>query len=213
MKSWPARVVRYPWSILLLCILLILFFSSSQAQISNPVFLPVIFSPPPVLLPNGDFESVPIQWDLLPSGEQLIFSQTELPEGVIPFSGSHVAWLGDHEDPGISHNNEISQTFIVPVSTPILRFWRMIDSSKPECSLKDILVVCVHPTGELNCELRVPFHLCKSTSTYSWFQETVDLRKFAGQSITLRIQAITNNMPPLPYTSEVYLDDFTFSSH
>ena len=214
MKTWPERVKRYPWSILLLCYLLIIIISSSQAQGLNDLFLPAIFSPPPVLLPNGDFESDPIEWVLDPDGEQLIFSQTELPEGIIPHSGSHAAWLGDHEDLNPSHANQISQTLIVPGSTPILRFWRIFDSCEPDCTTtKDWFIVCIQRTGDQNCEPVLRRRLCSEWNPFDWFQEIIDLQNFAGQSVTLRIQVTTNNLLPLPYTSEIYLDDFTFSNH
>lgn len=207
MKTWPERVKRYPWSILLLCYLLIIIISSSQAQGLNDLFLPVIFSPPPVLLPNGDFESDPIEWVLDPDGEQLIFSQPELPEGIIPHSGTHVGWLGDHGDQSQSHHNEIRQTVSLPGNDPVLRFWVWMKSGELCDMTKDQLRVYS------NEELESSWSICKERSTNSWAEMIVELSGMQGDLITLRIQVETVNSTPYSPTSEVFLDDFFFATH
>lgn len=211
MRTGPTLGLRLSRTIIFLFSLLILIFTSSHAQ-PPPyrLFLPLILTPSSALLPNGDFETQdPVEWDQVPADGSIITSR--LPEGVTPHSGEWVAWLGDHGEKNLSNLNEISQTLAVPGFAPILRFWKRIQSNE-DCGLtQDQLIVRVKTAGGQDGEVVHMGALCKDKSTSTWSPEIVDLRKYAGQMITLRVQVITANPAGLPPISEIFLDDFTFS--
>jgi bacillopeptidase F (M6 metalloprotease family) len=52
------------------------------------------------------------------------------------------------------------------------------------------------------------YDLCFSTDTGGWVKHTVDLSAYAGQSVTLRIQAATDSSSP----SNLFVDDVSFQS-
>ncbi|GEM_PF-6371826 len=194
------------WGILGVCGLLILLTTSTFAQGGHSIFLPWITTPA-IPLPNGDFESIPVIWVTLPNDIQLIYAQDEMPEGIIPHSGNHAAWLGDHGSSSQSHETEIRQTVIAPGNTPILRFWIWIHSGESCAYTKDKLLVYS------NEELINEMSLCQDKNTYSWSQRILRLPLATGESATLRIVVTTENSGLFSPTSEVYLDDFIFATH
>lgn len=207
MGTGPALGLRFSRTIVFLFSLLILISTSSNAQPPYLLFLPLIMTPSSSLLPNGDFETrEPIEWVQIPADGSIITSS--LPEGVTSHSGKWVAWLGDHGDYSQSHQNEISQPLAVPGYAPYLRFWKRIQSNEDCGFSRDNLMIWVETAGGQNGEVVHLLTLCKDKSTSTWSPEIVDLRKYAGQMITLRVQVITSNPAR---TSEVFLDDFTFS--
>jgi len=194
------------WGILIVCTLSMGHAKPNSAQSSHNVFLPWI-STLPIPLPNGDFESQPVIWSFSPENVELIYAQTELPEGVVPHSGTRVAWLGDHGDQSQSHHTEISQTVSLPGNDPVLRFWIWIKSGEPCDMTKDQLRIYS------NDELESSWSICKEKSTNSWAEMIVELSGMRGDAVTLRIHVETANTTPYSPASEVFLDDFIFATH
>lgn len=196
---------------LILCIaivflLLTIHVRKDSAQIGHNVYLPLITTLA-IPLPNGDFESDPAIWTTLPVGTQLIFTQAELPEGIIPHSGTHVAWLGDHGSTSQSHEMEINQVVIAPGNSPILRFWIQIQSNEVCANTKDKLWIFS------NEELVDMLSICQAQNTYTWAQRVIQLPAAAGESITLKFRITTENLGIFSPSSEVFFDDFVFATH
>jgi hypothetical protein len=172
------------------------------SQTSIKVFLPVIFTPD-IPLANGDFESGLASWILSPASVQLIFAEADLPEGINPHSGSHVAWLGDHQTPNQGTDYSITQNLFIPEFSPILHFWWMTYSAEYCPSNNDVLQILV------NNNLIDWWPICRDQNTFTWRQQISVLKMFSGQTVDLTIRMVTNNA----YPSEAYLDDYSFSSH
>lgn len=171
----------------------------SEAPIK--VFLPVVLTSD-IPLANGDFESGLVNWILSPASAKLIYNQAELPAGIIPHSGSHVAWLGDHQTSNQETAYSITQILQIPENGPILHFWLMSYSAEFCSGGNDVLQILV------NNNLIDWWPICKDQNTFTWRQQISDLKVFSGTAVDLTIRVMTNNAFP----SEVYLDDFSFSS-
>jgi hypothetical protein len=172
-----------------------------NAEGTNHLYLPVVFSPEIVFL-NGDFESGAVDWILDPEDARLIFSQNELPLSFVAHSGSNVAWLGNHETPNLAATNSISQLIQIPASKPVLNFWLMKHSQEHCTTSQDKLQILV------NHQLFHWWELCEGTNTYSWSFQSISMKNYSGQTIYLTLQVVTDSS----LLSEVYLDDFIFTS-
>lgn len=210
MGTGPALGLRFSRTIVFLFSLLILISTSGYAQPPYLLFLPLIMTPSSSLLPNGDFETQdPVEWGQVPADGSIITST--LPEGVTPHSGKWVAWLGDHGENSQSYQNEISQTLAISGYAPYLRFWKRIQSNEDCGFSRDNLLIWVETASGQNGEVVHLMPLCKDRNTSTWSPEIVDLRKYTGQTITLRVQVITSNPAFPPFNSDIFLDDFIFS--
>jgi hypothetical protein len=108
-----------------------------------------------------------------------------------------MAWLG-----GV--NNEvsaISQTITVPSTHPFLSIYTMVTSEEDYCYY-DLVNVYVNDSIVDNNGL------CRETRINSWQRGYVDLRSFAGQTISFSIR-MENDESLL---SSLFLDDFAFVS-
>ena len=115
-------------------------------------------------------------------------------------SGSWAAWLG-------GDNNEtsiIKQQVTVPTQAPYLTFWYAIGSNDNDCGpdVGDVGGVTV------NGEAVAASWLCTDTQTDGWVQDSIDLRAYAGQSITLALLAATDES----YSSNFFIDDVSFQA-
>lgn len=174
--------------------------SPAHSESPHFIYLPAIFSPAR-LLPNGDFEAGETAWILNPTGEQLIFSQDELPPSYVAHSGSHVAWLGNHLISDQAVNQSIRQQIEVPASNSMLYFWIVSDSAEYSATSQDYLRILI------DGQLEQSWRLYTGLGTFTWRRQSVNLSGYAGKSVSLTVQVITNDVSP----SEVYLDDFSFS--
>jgi len=196
-KNWRKLALLASFLFALLCT----FVFPVHSDAPSKVFLPMIFTPD-IPLANGDFESGLANWILSPTSVQLIFNEADLPEGIIPHSGSHVAWLGDHQIPNQATDYSITQSLNIPEFSPILHFWLMSYSAEFCPSVSDVLQILV------NNNLIDWWPICKDQNTFSWRLQISELKVFSGQTVDLTIRMVTNNAFP----SEVYLDDFSFAS-
>ena len=147
---------------------------------------------------NNDFESGQTVWvedssqALLP----LVF-ETNL-VSLPPHSGNGGAWLCG----AVNEVSSIRQEVIVPLGTPILIYWRWIDSNAP----------CGDHEGEIwvNGDRIDHFDLCEETATSGWDRQVVDLNNFRGQTVTLEIRG--NCDSPDERVSNLFLDDFVLQA-
>ncbi len=192
---------------LLLAISLNVFVTPVHSDGKFYVYLPLIFNPY-ILLPNGDFESGDTYWIVEPAGEQLLFDQTALPEGVIPQSGSHAAWLGDHRIPNQASSNAISQPVTVPGSASTLNFSGQLKMvNRQFCFGSENRVEVIVEEG-LNQEIIYGQPLERIFDTYSWAPYLISLDDFAGRTVMLTLRVTTSQ----GCTADFFFDDFYFSS-
>lgn len=193
---------------LLLAISLNVFVSPVHSDGKYDIYLPLIFNPV-IALPNGDFESGDANWIIEPAGAQLLFDITALPVGIIPPSGSHAAWLGDHKIPNQASSNAISQPVTVPDSARMLNFSGQLRTvNRQFCFGSGNRVEVIVEEG-LNQEIIFGQPLERISDTYSWAPYLISLDQFAGRTVMLTLRVTTSQ----GCTAEFFFDDFYFSSH
>lgn len=165
------------------------------------LYLPLVGAAPHVvsLWPNGGFEAGPTTWGLASTnGRALIMTKNNLPlTGNTTHSGDWAAWLGGV----ISETAVLAQTLTVPTNAPYLAYWQWVDSNETGCYY-DVVSVWVSDS------VVDAYGLCASLETNSWTRRTVDLRAYAGQTVALRLQLVTDGSAD----SSVFLDDVAFES-
>jgi thermitase len=146
---------------------------------------------------NGDFEGGPTVWTEFSSHGRTLIVASDFPHGVAPHSGRWAAWLGkDLKE--IAH---IEQQATVPAGQPYLVYWHWIDS-EDWCGF-DYGRVVIDGT-EVD-----KYWLCASTGTAGWEQHAVDLGAYVGESVSLRIEAETDQS----LTSYLFVDDVSFQAN
>jgi aminopeptidase S len=141
---------------------------------------------------NGDFESGSTDWvesSLL--GYPLIMRSTDLPVGIVPHSGSWAAWLG-------GDNGELAyleQMVTIGAQAPVLGYHHWIDSADT-CGWDFARV-------RVNAVQVSTYSLCLQSSTGGWTRHTIDLARYAGQTVLLRFELSTDGS----HASSLYLDD------
>lgn len=189
----------------ILCLLLLAWmlasFSTAKSEAPYQIYLPVIFSPT-LPLPNGSFELGTANWILFPTATQLIYSQSELPPGIIPRTGSQAAWLGYHTSADASLETSISQQIVIPANAANLSFWTQIRSEKAYGFSQSRLLISV------NGQILSWIELCRDISVNSWDRQFVKLSQFSNQEVKLTIQV---TLQPGD-NAQVFLDDFEFIS-
>ncbi len=192
--------------VLLTLILLALMISSNSTVQSvglYRVYLPILFLPK-VPLPNSSFELGTTNWILYPESEPLIYDQSDLPSGIVPHTGRHVAWLGYHLAPDSSAENSISQQIVIPAVAPNLSFWTQFRSNQPCGTTQSRLAVSVNDD-----EPEWSLEPCKERSVNSWARQIIDLSRYSNQKVILTLQV---TLEPGD-TARVFLDDVEFVIH
>jgi hypothetical protein len=115
---------------------------------------------------------------------------------VVPHSGTYAAWLGGR----YNETTAIQQQVTITGGAPYLAYWHWIAS----------IDVCNHDRGSVrvNGAIVQSYDLCWSTSTHGWVKHVVNLSAYAGQSVTLRIQASAD----ATLNSNLFIDDVGFQS-
>jgi YD repeat-containing protein len=144
---------------------------------------------------NSDFESGSTSWQeysLL--GWQVILSNTGLP--VPPYGGNYAVWLGG-DDGEISY---IQQQVTISSTAPYLVYWHWISSSD----------VCGYDFGGvmINGSAFDIYNLCSANNSGGWVTHSVDLRGYAGQSVTLQFRVETD----LTGNSNLFIDDVSLQA-
>jgi hypothetical protein len=119
------------------------------------------------------------------------------PKGFEARSGQYLAWLG-----GV-HNDvsSISQVLTVPASHPFLTLHLMATSQEDLCQYDRAAVL-------INEYQVASIGLCKPQNSHSWLKAQIDLRDFAGQTVTLTIKVETDDS----LLSSLFVDDLSFES-
>jgi subtilisin family serine protease len=160
----------------------------------------------PLLLKNGVASTDPIKngnfelgrdgsWTEYSSKDNhLILSQDTLLVG--PHSGSWAGWLGGDVD----ETSRLSQNITISSSGPYLHFWYWIGSA--DICGYDFFRVKINNSEVLK------LNLCTSTNTGGWVESVVNLSGYAGTTVSLIFEVITDDV----YNSNLFLDDVSMSS-
>ena len=154
--------------------------------------------PPVVLLNNGDFESGRTVWEMFSEqGYDVILTEAEDPNLVPPHSGLWASWLGG----AVNETAYIQQTVYVSPTASILSYYHWIDSLDV-CGNhgKASILVSSAPTRS--------YDLCTGSATTGWVRQELDLTPYAGGSVTLRFQVVTD----ATNNSSYFLDDIAWQS-
>jgi len=181
-------VGRSPWS------------AAKTVIVTSYVYLPLTLKnyTPPILstiIPNGDFESGLTDWSTHSAKGRVVIANT-FPGGITAHSGYWAAWLGGDN----SETAYIQRQLAIPSSMPYLRYWYWVDS--PDTCGYDFGRVYVNNT------LLKTYNLCLAQKTSGWVEESLDLRAYAGLTVTFSISATTDST----YISNLFIDDFIFRS-
>lgn len=175
--------------------------TQSQAELTPRLYMPFVSLWLPVLLlPNGDFEQGAALWR--PPG-QAAASITQNPP-IPPRSGTYVAWL--LAAPAAQNTAIDSPAVVVPSDRPYLIFWAWIQSDELTCGVDLAGVSVLVDDGQ---EAVDQFDLCAPTQTDEWRQRTIDLRAYAGQTVTVELFVTTFNDV---HASSMYVDDVAFQA-
>lgn len=177
--------------------------NSNPDQLPTPTPFPTFPAPPTPFSPpttteidNANFDADPnMGWtEYSKNGYSIIM---EGPKGFSARSTPYLAWLG-----GV-HNEDssITQQMTVPDTHPYLSLHVMATSEEDLC-VYDRAVIKVD-------EMEVAyFGLCKEYNNYNWLKHQIDLSNFAGKTVDLTLQVVTDNS----LLSSLFIDDLSFES-
>ncbi|HOU12327.1 MAG TPA: S8 family serine peptidase [Anaerolineae bacterium] len=181
-------VGRSPWS------------TTKTVIVTSYIYLPLTLKAytPPILsttIPNGDFESGLTHWSTSSAKGRVVIANT-FPSGIAAHSGYWAAWLGGDN----AETAYIQRQLAIPSSTPYLRYWHWIDS--PDTCGYDFGRVYVNNT------LLKTYNLCLAQKTSGWIEQSLDLRAYAGLTVTFSISATTDST----LISNLFIDDLVLKS-
>jgi hypothetical protein len=101
----------------------------------------------------------------------------------------------------LTETASLAQTVLVPLNAPYLAYWQWVDSNESGCHY-DVVTLWVNDTVEY------AYGLCAALETNAWTRRVVDLSDFAGQTVNLKIQLVTDSNT----NSSVFVDDVAFES-
>jgi len=157
-------------------------------------YLPLILGPAGPA--NGDFEQGRAVWsESSTHAWKLIFPAGDL--NIAPHGGNWAAWLGGV----LSETSAVQQTLRVSEASPYLSYWRWIAAEETNCAanLGRVMV------NEVVVE---QFGLCAGNGTHGWARRVLDLKAYAGKTVTLKFSATIGSAK----TGNLYLDDIAFQS-
>ncbi len=179
--------------------------SIQEADVQSDLICPIIYSYLPItmkyysadtLFPNGNFELGPIIWkEYSNMGYQLIVQ--EFPDGIYPYDGTWVAWIGGD----YNEQSNIEQQILVPINNPYLSYWHWTDSTESECSFD-------FETVAINGYEVYRNYLCMSNNTGGWSNRVMDLRSYAGQIIDLQFWSSNDDLN----VTNIFIDHVAFQS-
>lgn len=155
-------------------------FKSDQLKSTQPLASPL--SPGATdEIANGDFENGQDgSWEEYSfQGYDIILHKDSLP--TLPLTGDWAAWLGGAD----SEVSYIQQVVTLPAEVTWLRFWYWI-GSEDACGY-DYAWVRINDTDLESLDL------CVLTNTGDWMQESIDLRAYAGTTVTLKFYVETDD--------------------
>jgi serine protease len=175
----------------------------AQSAHFTRMMLPTIHSgveaplPVEVAINNGDFEQGNVNWISRStlSLNNLILSTDSLPSSVSPHGGKWLAWLG-----GVNAETSAIETSVnVPAEATQLVLWARVKSIETDCT-HDVATIQINGSSVDN------IGLCLGTSTLTWLPRNLDLSAYAGQTVTLTLQASTDETA----ASSLFIDDLVW---
>lgn len=144
---------------------------------------------------NGDFESGSLIWlessSIYPS---LIVNDARIKAR----SGSYYAWLGGNDN----ETSLLQQSITVPADAPYLRLYYMLASGE-KCGMRyDVAQININGTPVPNGDIE----LCNRNTVRAWKAFTVDMRNYAGQTVTFDVRVSTDES----IVSSLWVDDVGF---
>jgi hypothetical protein len=154
-------------------------------------------TPGPSTICNADFEQGPTCWTEFSTNGYSLITTDFSPNTITPHSGIWAAWLAG----ALNETSYIQQQVTVPAGSPYLAYWHIIGSEE---------TVCNHDFGRVrvNGTAVDTYGLCNSTETTDWVHHIVNLSAYAGQSISLRIEAQADGAN----NSNLFVDDVSFQA-
>jgi hypothetical protein len=118
----------------------------------------------------------------------------QFPPGVTPYDGVWATWLGGDYDE-ISY---IEQQVLVPSDRPYMSYWHWIASAD----------LCGYDVGGVlvNGAVVEAYWLCQDTNTGGWVQRVIDLRGYAGSTVSIQIKSVTDGS----LNSNLFIDHVDF---
>jgi subtilisin family serine protease len=154
------------------------------------------------VIKNGNFEAGALNW--LQSSSQgfpLICDAGRCGGGLEPHSGGVLTWLG-----GANYEqSRVSQTVTIPAGKPArLSLWVRVESEDVCRYDRGYLIVRI---GTRATALRT-YSLCASQNTGGWVQDSLDLSKYAGQTLRVEFYVTTDSRN----VSSLFIDDVSLLS-
>ncbi len=154
---------------------------------------------------NGDFELGHVAWvELTDFPYDLI--RTTFPGSLRPHSGVWATWLGGVYGGDEDASEAIIQRITVSPNKPYLSYWHWVVSAEA-CGGFDSAGVGVD-YGAPDPDVVDVIDLCSRSNTDGWKKRTIDMRKYAGQTVIVIFLAITDSS----LNSNWFLDDVAFQS-
>lgn len=172
----------------------------------TPTATPVTPTPEPEicqeLVTSGDFEEDNLAWTQSSSqGFQLVCTKATCGEGMQPYAGDALAWLGG----GNSERSRLSQSFTIPADQPAyLSYWYWIES-EDSCN-HDYAYVQIQIDNSVYTAHR--YALCNDTRTGGWVPHSIRMDEYAGKTVRLEFYVATDRT----LLSNMFLDDITLRS-
>ncbi len=145
---------------------------------------------------NPGFESGRTAWTESSTNSNVLILQSFAPTSVTPHAGSWAVWLGG----SVNETSSIEQSVTVGCTDYYLYFWNWIASS--DFQGFDVGTVRVNGT------------IVSTVDTYSgantngWAKRVIDLNAYRGQTVTLRIQHVTDSS----INTNWFIDDVGFQA-
>lgn len=141
---------------------------------------------------NGNFDQGNAFWTEYSNHGWQIILNDDFPGTVKARSGTWAAWLGgDYDD--ISY---IQQQVTVTPNDKYLVYWHWIASEESGCGLDTLTV-------SLGGSIISNYPLCSSANTNGWQKWTIGLNISAVQTLTLRLEVVTDST----LNSNLFIDD------
>ena len=101
--------------------------------------------------------------------------------GATPHTGSYAAWFGSYPFGTAGYQVELWQNNVtVPAGGSTLRYWLLIKSDEPQCSVDYDYTWVFFVTSQANQVESYP--LCTSARTNGWIKRDVSLSSYVGQT-------------------------------
>jgi hypothetical protein len=149
------------------------------------------------LLVNGGFEDGSVGWTQASAGGYDLISQFN------PRSGAWGAYLAGANNA----DDRLGQALVLPSGaiSITLRLWWSLESEEPPVPADTLTLSLLQPGGAALAEL---WRIDNTATQGFWDEAVIDLTPFAGQSLILRFQALSNDFD----LTDFYLDDLSVTA-